>query len=107
MKNIQGHLAWGLVVLLGASALAIVALHRGETINALRLIIAAVCTYLIAYRYYSLFIAERVMELDAQRTTPAVRHNDGLDYVPTNKYVLFGHHFAAIAGAGSLSQPCR
>jgi carbon starvation protein len=64
-----------------------------------------VCTYLIAYRYYSLFIADRVMELDSTRMTPAIRHNDGLDYVPTNKYVLFGHHFAAIAGAGPLVGP--
>ncbi len=105
MQNIQRHLIWGAVAILGASALAVVALHRGETINALWLVIAAVCTYLIAYRYYSLFIADRVMELDPKRMTPAVRHNDGLDYVPTNKYVLFGHHFAAIAGAGPLVGP--
>ena len=105
MQNIKRHVIWGLVAILGASALAVVALHRGETINALWLVIAAVCTYLIAYRYYSLFIAERVMQLDPKRMTPAVRHNDGLDYVPTNKYVLFGHHFAAIAGAGPLVGP--
>ena len=105
MQNIQRHVVWGLVAILGASALAVVALNRGETINALWLVIAAVCTYLIAYRYYSLFIADRVMELDPKRMTPAVRHNDGLDYVPTNKYVLFGHHFAAIAGAGPLVGP--
>ncbi|UCV01706.1 carbon starvation CstA family protein [Dechloromonas denitrificans] len=105
MQKIQRHLVWGLVALLGASALGVVGLHRGETINALWLVIAAVCTYLIAYRYYSLFIADRVMELDATRMTPAIRHNDGLDYVPTNKYVLFGHHFAAIAGAGPLVGP--
>lgn len=105
MKTIQRHLGWAAVAVLGASALGIVALQRGESINALWLIIAAVCTYLIAYRYYSLFIAERVMQLDPMRMTPAVRHNDGLDYVPTNKYVLFGHHFAAIAGAGPLVGP--
>ncbi|MES2877893.1 MAG: carbon starvation CstA family protein [Pseudomonadota bacterium] len=105
MQNIQRHLLWAGVAVLGASALGFVALHRGETINALWLVIAAVCTYLIAYRYYSLFIAEQVMELDPTRMTPAVRHNDGLDYVPTNKYVLFGHHFAAIAGAGPLVGP--
>lgn len=105
MKTIQRHLGWAAVAVLGASALGIVALQRGESINALWLIIAAVCTYLIAYRYYSLFIAERVMQLDPTRMTPAVRHNDGLDYVPTNKYVLFGHHFAAIAGAGPLVGP--
>ena len=67
--------------------------------------IAAIAVYLIAYRYYSLFIADRVMRLDPTRPTPAVRHNDGLDYVPTNRYVLFGHHFAAIAGAGPLVGP--
>ena len=105
MKTIQRHLGWAAVAVLGASALGIVALQRGESINALWLIIAAVCTYLIAYRYYSLFIANRVMQLDPTRMTPAVRHNDGLDYVPTNKYVLFGHHFAAIAGAGPLVGP--
>ena len=105
MQNIQRHAAWALVAILGACALGVVGLNRGETINALWLVIAAVCTYLIAYRYYSLFIAERVMELDSTRMTPAIRHNDGLDYVPTNKYVLFGHHFAAIAGAGPLVGP--
>ncbi len=105
MNAIQRHLGWGAVALLGATATAIVALNRGETINALWLVIAAVCSYLIAYRYYSLFIAEKVMELDPKRMTPAQRHNDGLDYVPTNKYVLFGHHFAAIAGAGPLVGP--
>jgi carbon starvation protein len=67
--------------------------------------VASVCVYLIAYRYYSLFIAARVLELDPRRKTPAWRHNDGLDYVPTNKYVLYGHHFAAIAGAGPLVGP--
>ena len=105
MQNIQRHAAWALVAILGACALGVVGLNRGETINALWLVIAAVCTYLIAYRYYSLFIADRVMELDPTRMTPAIRHNDGLDYVPTNKYVLFGHHFAAIAGAGPLVGP--
>ena len=105
MNSIQRHLGWAAVAILGAIAAGIVALNRGETINALWLVIAAVCTYLIAYRYYSLFIAEKVMELDPKRMTPAVRHNDGLDYVPTDKYVLFGHHFAAIAGAGPLVGP--
>ena len=105
MKTIQRHLGWAAVAIVGAAAFGVVALHRGETINALWLVIAAVCTYLIAYRYYSLYIADRVMELDPTRMTPAVRHNDGLDYVPTNKYVLFGHHFAAIAGAGPLVGP--
>jgi carbon starvation protein len=96
---------WAMVCAAGAVALAIVALSRGEAINAVWLIIAAVCSYLIAYRFYSLFIANRILRLDPARTTPAVRRNDGLDYVPTNKYVLFGHHFAAIAGAGPLVGP--
>lgn len=105
MKLTLSHLGWTAFTILGASALGVVALQRGETINALWLVIAAVCTFLIAYRYYSLYIANRVMRLDPTRMTPAIRHNDGLDYVPTNKYVLFGHHFAAIAGAGPLVGP--
>ncbi len=105
MNSLQRHLGWAAVATLGAGALGVVALNRGESINALWLVVAAVCVYLIAYRYYSLFIADKVMELDPTRMTPAHRHNDGLDYVPTNKYVLFGHHFAAIAGAGPLVGP--
>jgi carbon starvation protein len=105
MDTIQKHGPWALVGALGAAALAIVATERGEAVNALWIVVAAVCVYLIAYRYYSLFIAEKVMRLDPARPTPAVRHNDGLDYVPTNKSVLFGHHFAAIAGAGPLVGP--
>ena len=89
----------------GAVAFGVIALNRGETINAVWLVIAAVCTYLVAYRFYGLFVARTVAGVDARRVTPAVRHNDGLDYVPTNKYVLFGHHFAAIAGAGPLVGP--
>src|SRR5690606_4032425 len=73
--------------------------------NALWIVIAAVCVYLIAYRYYSRFIADKVFQLDASRMTPAWKYNDGLDYVPTNKHVLFGHPFAAIAGAGPLVGP--
>ena len=102
---IKQHLIWVLVAVLGAFALGTVALSRGESINALWIVVAAVCVYLIAYRYYSRFIARKVFELDATRMTPAWRHNDGLDYVPTNKHVLFGHHFAAIAGAGPLVGP--
>lgn len=99
------HLVWIGVALIGAFALATVALSRGETINALWIVVAAVCVYLIAYRYYSRYIANTVLQLDATRMTPAWKHNDGLDYVPTNKHVLFGHHFAAIAGAGPLVGP--
>ena len=105
MGAVQKHGPWALVGALGAAALAIVATQRGESINALWVVVAAVCVYLIAYRYYSLYIADRVMRLDPKRETPAHRHNDGLDYVPTNKTVLFGHHFAAIAGAGPLVGP--
>ncbi|SDA81815.1 carbon starvation CstA family protein [Pseudomonas sp. NFACC51] len=99
------HLAWFAVAVLGACALSVVALRRGEPINALWIVVAAVAIYLVAYRYYSLFIANNVMQLDARRATPAVLNNDGLDYVPTNKHILFGHHFAAIAGAGPLVGP--
>jgi carbon starvation protein len=96
---------WALVCIAGAAAFAIVALSRGETVNAVWLVVAAVCSYLIAYRFYSRFIADRVLRVDPAKDTPAVRRNDALDYVPTNKYVLFGHHFAAIAGAGPLVGP--
>jgi carbon starvation protein len=105
MSIAMERIGWFALAVLGAAALAVVALTRGETINAVWLVIAAVCTYLIAYRFYSLYIAQRVLGLDPTRATPAVRHNDGLDYVPTDKYVLFGHHFAAIAGAGPLVGP--
>ncbi len=96
---------WALVAVLGAFALGVVALNRGETINALWIVVAAICVYLTAYRFYAMFIAGRVLGIDPARRTPALRHNDGLDYVPTNRYVLFGHHFAAIAGAGPLVGP--
>ena len=104
-NGIQTKLLWGAIAALGAVSLGIVALSRGEPVNAAWLVIAAVCVYFIAYRYYALFIANKVLGIDARRPTPAVRHNDGLDYVPTNRYVLFGHHFAAIAGAGPLVGP--
>lgn len=98
-------LLWLCVAVLGAFAFGTVALARGESVSALWLVVAAVCVYLIAYRFYGKFVAARVAGLDGTRMTPAFRHNDGLDYVPTNKYVLFGHHFAAIAGAGPLVGP--
>ena len=100
-----GWLTWLAVALVGAGALGIVALSRGEPINALWIVTAALCTYAIAYRFYGLFIARRVLAVDPARPTPAVRRNDGLDYVPTDRHVLFGHHFAAIAGAGPLVGP--
>ena len=104
-RSLANHALWALVALGGAGALANIALHRGETVNALWVVATAIAVYLIAYRYYSIFIADTVLQLDPNRPTPAVRLNDGLDYVPTNKYVLFGHHFAAIAGAGPLVGP--
>ncbi|MFG5863245.1 carbon starvation CstA family protein [Metapseudomonas sp. CR1201] len=104
-NSVLRHLPWAVVAVAGACALGVVALRRGEAINALWIVVAAVALYLVAYRYYSLFIATRVMQLDPARATPAVLHNDGLDFVPTNKHVLFGHHFAAIAGAGPLVGP--
>ncbi len=103
--SIQKKLIWAAIIVLGAVSLAIVALTRGEPINAAWLVIAAACVHLIAYRFYGLFIAHKVLGVNAARQTPAYRRNDGLDYVPTNRYVLFGHHFAAIAGAGPLVGP--
>ena len=105
MGSLIKQVGWLALALLGAFALGTVALSRGETINALWIVVAAVAIYMIGYRYYAQFIANRVMQLDPNRTTPAVRLNDGLDFVPTNKHVLFGHHFAAIAGAGPLVGP--
>ncbi len=98
-------LLWGTITLLGAGALGVVALRRGEPVNALWIVTAALCTYLVAYRFYGLFIATRVAQVDPARATPAVRRADGLDFVPTDRNVLFGHHFAAIAGAGPLVGP--
>ena len=98
------HLPWIALAIVGAGALGVVATVRGEPINALWIIAAAVSVYLIAYRYYALFIA-RVIGIDPSRPTPAIRRADGLDYVATDRTVLFGHHFAAIAGAGPLVGP--
>ena len=103
--SITSKIVWILVAVLGAVSFGTLALSRGEHVNAVWLVLAAICIYSIAYRFYSLFIANKVFELNARRLTPAHRLADGLDYVPTNKYVLFGHHFAAIAGAGPLVGP--
>jgi carbon starvation protein len=109
MRNLPttpaAKLGWAALALCGAAALGVIALQRGEAVSAVWIVIAAVCVYLIAYRFYSLYIADKVLGLDGQRMTPANKLNDGLDHVPTNKYVLFGHHFAAIAGAGPLVGP--
>ncbi len=105
MNKSGKYLVWTALSVLGAFALGYIALNRGEQINALWIVVASVCVYLIAYRFYGLYIAKKVLAVDPTRMTPAVRHNDGLDYVPTDKKVLFGHHFAAIAGAGPLVGP--
>src|SRR5246500_5687304 len=104
-NGIQTKLLWAAVIALGTVSMGIVALSRGESINAAWIVIAAVCVYFVAYRFYGLFIAKTVLAITPARPTPAYRHNDGLDYVPTHRVVLFGHHFAAIAGAGPLVGP--
>ena len=93
------------MAMVGAASLSVVAVSRGEAVNALWIVVAAACSFLIAYRYYALYIARNVMRLDPSRPTPAIRRADGLDYVATDRTVLFGHHFAAIAGAGPLVGP--
>src|ERR1700682_2859598 len=93
------------VAVLGAGALGKIALDRGESLNAIWFVIAAVCCYLVAYRLYSAFVSAKVLALDDTRATPSERKDDGRDFVPTNKWVLFGHHFAAIAGPGPLVGP--
>ena len=103
--SLRDKLMWAGVILLGTISFCIVALTRGEPVNAAWLVIAAVCIYFIAYRFYALFITSRAFRVDPSRQTPAWRRNDGLDYVPTHRVVLFGHHFAAIAGAGPLVGP--
>jgi len=105
MKSRLRFAIWIAVALIGMLALATIALHRGEQINALWLVTAAVCTYALGYRFYSKFIAAKVLMLDGQRATPAERLENGRDFLPTNKWVVFGHHFAAIAGPGPLIGP--
>jgi carbon starvation protein len=105
MKRLLGIVVWVAVAALGALALATIAWHRGEPINATWFVLAAGCCYLVAYRLYSAFIAAKLLALDNTRATPAERRDDGRDFVPTNRWVLFGHHFAAIAGPGPLVGP--
>ena len=105
MNKLKQMIIWAIVVLVGVVSFATLAVSRGEQISAIWIVTAAISTYAVAYRYYSLYIANNVMQLDPNRLTPAERHNDGLDYVPTHRGVLFGHHFAAIAGAGPLVGP--
>jgi len=96
---------WLCVAGLGAFAFATIALRRGESINAMWLVVAALCTYALGYRFYSRFLAAKVLMLDSMRATPAERMDNGRDFMPTNKWVVFGHHFAAIAGPGPLVGP--
>ncbi len=105
MKRLLPILIWTAVAALGGVALGTIAFHRGEHINATWFVLAAACSYLVAYRLYSAFIAAKLLALDNTRATPAERRDDGRDFVPTNKWVLFGHHFAAIAGPGPLVGP--
>src|SRR5437762_2386271 len=105
MKKILGHLLWAVIAVLAALCLAAIALNRNEHINSFWLVVASACTYLIGCRFYAKFLSARVMALDDKRATPAERLRDGHDYEPTNKWILFGHHFAAIAGPGPLVGP--
>src|SRR5574341_1205646 len=105
MKRLLRVLLWFAISVTGAGALGAIAVTRDEPINATWFIVAAGCIYLLGYRFYSAFIAARVMALDETRATPAERLDDGRDFVPTNKWVLMGHHFAAIAGPGPLIGP--
>src|ERR1700719_846162 len=105
MKRPISVVIWIVVALVGAGALGTIAIHRGEPLNATWFVVAAGCCYLVAYRFYSAFIAARLLTLDDSRATPCERHDDGRDFVPTNKWILFGHHFAAIAGPGPLVGP--
>ncbi len=104
-KTIPTLIVWSLIAVVGASAVGGIALSRGESINAIWFIVAALCVYAIGYRFYSAWIAARVLMLDETRATPAERINDGRDFVPTNRWIVFGHHFAAIAGPGPLIGP--
>jgi len=105
VKRILPIVIWVALAVVAAAALATIALHRGEPISASWFVLAAVCSYLVAYRLYSAFIAAKLLALDNTRATPSERRDDGRDFVPTNKWVLFGHHFAAIAGPGPLVGP--
>ena len=105
MTKLTKTIGWVLLAILGAYAVSVIAAHRGETINALWLITAATCIYAIAYRFYAAWIAAKVLTIDETRATPAERLDNGRDFIPTNRWVVFGHHFAAIAGPGPLVGP--
>ena len=99
------RILWALIALVGAFAVGGVALRRGEPINAMWIVVAAVCVYAIGYRFYSAWLAAKVLSVDPLRATPAIRLNNGRDFVPTHRWIVFGHHFAAIAGPGPLIGP--
>src|SRR5712675_149536 len=105
MQRLRTIIIWSIISAVGATSFAWLALSRGEPVNAAWLLVAALCTYAVSYRFYSKFIASKIFALDARRTTPAVRLNDGRDFVPTNRWIVFGHHFAAISGPGPLVGP--
>ncbi len=105
MKKLFGHLVWASLAIAAAFALSGIALNRGEPVNSMWLVVAAACAYLVGFRFYAKFIAARVMVLNDERATPAERLNNGHDFVPTNRWITFGHHFAAIAGPGPLVGP--
>src|SRR5438477_12974885 len=105
MNKFLGFLLWGGVALVAAISLGTIAIVRGEHIDSIWLVLAAVCTYALGFRFYAKFIAARVMALNDKRATPAERLRNGHDFEPTNKWILFGHHFAAIAGPGPLVGP--
>ncbi|MET0215609.1 MAG: carbon starvation CstA family protein, partial [Vicinamibacterales bacterium] len=105
MKKLYSYAIWIAIAVLGAGAFGMLALSRGETISAGWLVVAGVCTYLVAYRFYSRYLAYTVFGLDDRRATPAERLDNGRDFCPTNKWVAAGHHFSAISGAGPLVGP--
>ncbi len=105
VSGLAGKVLWAAVSLVAATCLAVVALRRGEPVNAIWLVAASIAVFAIGYRFYASFIERRVLQLDPGRAPPSVLRNDGLDYVPTDRWVVFGHHFAAIAGAGPLVGP--
>src|ERR1700761_7770058 len=105
MKNLAAKIFWFLLALAGAWAYCTLSFHRGEPINSAYIVIAAICSYAIGFRFYSKWIAARVLMLDDRRATPCEVHDDGRDFVKTNKWIVFGHHFAAISGPGPLVGP--
>src|SRR6266700_1950162 len=105
MKKIAANVFWFLLAIAGAWAYVTIALHRGERLNSAFILIAALCSYAIGYRFYSKWIAVRVLMLNDRRATPSEVHDDGKDFVKTNKWIVFGHHFAAISGPGPLVGP--